>query len=357
MAIAALLVAAPFLLHAPQYLLASFQSMVFRSPWETPWAIMEGYFGYGQVAPLANRVDPASASFASYQSHLPWPAITAAFAMLYLLLWTRRFDATLGRNAVAFVGLTINIFLLYSKGYSPQFLAYLVPFVLLTLPPLRSVAYLSLLAAVNLMEYPVYGVLIPDAHWLLRDLVAVRTTILLLLSWEYLCALELLPALEKARRAAAGATLVAFVLWGAFALPGAGEAWLQSSLERSSNGPLVEYLLANAGRGSVVVFSDQKLFRELYPHLYQHTNLSLVDVSPDQRVASRAGAGPPEVPHSYDPSARLAEISVRYQEIFDVVRFGDRGGRQLQLLLGSQARLESMSVVKQYSVGRWSPKP
>ena len=82
-AASALAVAVPFLVTGPQYLIASFQSMFARSPWGTPWAVMEGYFSYGKVAPLPERVDPATATnWHAYVSHWPWPAITAVFAAI-----------------------------------------------------------------------------------------------------------------------------------------------------------------------------------------------------------------------------------------------------------------------------------
>ncbi len=348
------LVAAPFLLLAPQYLVASFRSVTARSPWETLWAVGEGYFGYGRVAPLQDRVDPSTASYMAYPSHLPWPAISLAFAALYLLLWSRRLDLQQPLKAVAFTGLTLNLFMFYSKGYSPQFLVYLVPFVLLVLPHLRAVGYLTVLSAINLLEYPVYMVLFRDQDWVMRDLVLMRAAILLILSWEYLAALELVPSLARARRLAASGTVLAFVAWGVVTLPGAGQQWIRYSQQHDPNAALVDYLATSAGPRSVVVFTDQGLYRALYPYLYQRTNLLLLDPTSDNRVASLSGAGRPAAPGGVDLPRRMEQLSWQYGEIFGVRQMNDSGGRRVELLLAARNRLVTNRRVNDLNVTRWS---
>ncbi|MHB0869922.1 MAG: glycosyltransferase 87 family protein [Chloroflexota bacterium] len=349
-------VAAPFLLAAPQYLRASFRSIFDRSPWETPWAIYEGYFGYGQVAPLQDRLDPYSAGYQAYQSHLPWMAISLAFAALYMLLWTRRFDARQGSTLVAFTGLSVNLFLLYSKGYSPQFLIYLVPFVLLVVPPLRAVGYLTLLSVINLIEYPVYLALFRDQDWVLRDLVAMRTAILLLLTWEYLVVLGFAPRLEPVRKLAAAAAVVVFLSWTALALPAAGEKWAESSLQHHPDATLIDYLVANAGSQAVIVFTDQGLYREFYPYLHQRTNLLLVDPVMDDRVASAAQPGPLASPEKADAAGQVEQISAQYREIFGVRQLDDPNGRRLEQLLAQWNRLVAGRRVNDLTVSRWSAR-
>lgn len=352
--LAILAVAAPFLLSAPQYLLASFRSMASRSPWETPWALAEEYFGYGQVAPLPDRVDPSTAELPAYPTDLPWPAITAGFALLYLLLWTRRFDPRRGASAVAFVGLTVNLFLLYSKGYSPQFLVYVVPFAILALPLFRAVGYLATLGAINLLEFPVYGTLFPDQHWMLRDLVILRTALLLLMSWDYLATLQVLPSLQRVRQLAASGAMLAFALWAALMLPAATQEWARTSLDRHPSAALVDYLLANAGSDAAVVFTEQWLYREMYPYLHEHTNLFLIDPVRKRSAGQGSVADGSGQSAEADLSDQLASLSSRYREIFQVRHLDDFEGRRLDLLLAYEARFQTFRWTKELSVSRWT---
>jgi hypothetical protein len=350
-------IAAPFMAMAPAYLIASFRSMMSRSPWETPWAIYEHYFGYGQVAPLLDRTDPATASFVAYPSHLPWPLISLVFGLIFVILWTRPFDPRRPLNAVAFTGLSVNLFLLYSRGYSPQFLLYVVPFALLALPAFRAVAYISILSAINLIEYPIYITLFRDQHWLLAELVLMRAAILLLLCWEYLAALELIPSLQAARRMAAVAAAVTFALWAVVSLPDAGQAWGQASLKQHPDAALVNYLRTNAGQDSVVVFTEQYLYRELYPYLYQSTHMVLLDPIGEQRVVSNSGVGSPAPDAGPDMVEQLARLSTQYRVIYGVRQMDDMNGNRLEQLLSFVGRLEAGSRVNDLSVSRWAVGP
>jgi hypothetical protein len=350
------LVAAPFLLLAPQYLIASFRSLVSRSPWETVWAISEGYFGYGWVAPLQERIDPSTASYTAYPSHLPWAIISTVFAALYLALWTRGSDLRQPAKAVAFAGLSLNLFMLYSKGYSPQFLVYLVPFALLVLPQWRAVGYLTVLSAINLLEYPTYMVLFRSQEWMMRDLVAGRAVILLGLCWEYLAALELLPSLALPRRLAASGAMVGFVAWGMVTLPGAGQQWVHYAQQHDPNAPLVNYLSANAGPSSAVILTDPGLYRALYPYLYRRTNLLLVDPAPAKRSASIPGADRRAASSGIDLPNRVQQISSEYEEVFDVRGHDDAGGKDIEQLLAAQRRLVNDLRVNDLSVTVWGAK-
>ncbi len=354
--LAAAAVAAPFLLLAPQYLAASFLSMTSRSPWETVWAIAEDYYGYGWVTPLQNRFDPSTATDTTYTSHLPWMAISLAFAAIYLLIWTRPLHLEQPFNVVAFSGLTLNIFMLYSKGYSPQFLLYLVPFALLVLPRWRAVTYITVLSCINLLEYPVYVVLFRDQNWIMRDLVFMRSLLLLILTWEYLTLLGLLPSLVMARRLAAYGTITAFLGWGLISIPAAGNEWVHSSQERDPNAAMIDYLAANAGPSAAVVFTDPGLYRALYPYLFQRTNLLLIDPAIDDRIASLSLAGRSVPSNRPDLATRLDQIASTYSEVFSLSLVSDQRWKQVGLLLATREVLIASRRVNDLSVNRWRAK-
>lgn len=87
-AAAALAIGLPFAALNATMLTASFHAMVSRSSWETIWALFEGYFSFGKVAPLADRFIPETAGWQSHAAQLPWIWIEAGFLLLYLLIWT-----------------------------------------------------------------------------------------------------------------------------------------------------------------------------------------------------------------------------------------------------------------------------
>ena len=113
---------------------------------------MEGYYGFGVVA--GNRLNPAETAFAVHPATLPWLAISLVFAIFYVLVWLQRADYRQPRKLVALTGFTLTLFLLYSKGFSPQFLVYLLPFIVLLFPNRRGVAYSLLLTVLNVLEQP-----------------------------------------------------------------------------------------------------------------------------------------------------------------------------------------------------------
>ena len=349
-------IAAPFAILSPAYLLASFQSMLSRSPWETVWAVYEGYYGFGQVAPLQERADPATAMNAVYQGNLPWGIVTLLFALLYLLLWTRRLDLQQPIRLIAFAGLTVNLFMLYSKGYSPQFLVYVIPFALLALPAPRAVAYLVALGGINLVEFPVYVVLLSDQTWVLRDLVLGRTAILILLSWEYLGILGLLPSRVRVGGAAAAAALATFALWLLVVLPGALQESFYSAERNDPNAPLIDYLGAQLGPSSTVLFSDPGLYRALYPFLRSRTPLELIDLSalkPSPDEEERMGM--PGGSHLSSPTERVDQTVSRYSRILLLRQVGDENGKRLEQLMGARAQCVSIHLTNDLVVTVWTP--
>lgn len=352
------LIAAPFLIQAPGYLVASFQSMLSRGAWETPWALAEGYYGYGWVAPLDQRMDPSTATRTTHDGFLPWPAITALFGALYLYVWTRRLDLRRATVAVALVGFTVNFFLLYNKGYSPQFLAYVVPFVILVLPPLRAVLYLATLTALTLLEYPVYGALFNDQHWLMRDLIILRTVLLLFITWEYLVALGLAPAIHRFRRVLATSLVMGVVVWLGVTVPALGQDWgVRVSLERHPHAPLLDYLLANADSHSVVVFTEPWLYRELYPHLRQHTEVILVDPPEAEESDSQDGSGRAGTSVEQGHLGSLDWLSLQHRDVYGVRHSKDSNGMRLEWLIDRYAHLQAARKFGDLTVMRWSTGP
>ena len=278
---------APFLIFGPEWVLASARSILGRSSWETIWAVAEGYYGFGQVA--GDRLNPAETNFAI---HGGWPSwiwwlITAAFAGIYAYIFTRPADYERPRNMVAFSGLTIAILMLYSKGYSPQFLVYLLPFILLLMPDGRGLTYMLVLTGLNILEQPVYFVLVPNASWLLIFIVVIRFLLTLALAIEF--ALILWPAearlspFAKARRhvpvGIGGFAALALIVLTPFTL----RAYTSEQLANSPVGTFTGFMESQLESGQSnapqprLLLSDQTIYRQIYPHLRTQFDLQLTD--------------------------------------------------------------------------------
>jgi hypothetical protein len=217
--ITVLAIALPFLLRSPSMLLATFQSAASRPPWETIWALLDDYYGPGGVAPLREHIDPATALLPGvHASTLPWPVIYGVEVVLYLIgLFAYRRGSP--RAIVAICGFAVTLFLLFSKGYSFQFIVYLLPFVVLLFPNGRGVVLALLLTASGFLDFPIFHKVLPDDKWVAWVSIGGRAVLEAGLAATYLAiALPNIPvrALRFAQRAAGpvlvGACLFAIAL-------------------------------------------------------------------------------------------------------------------------------------------------
>ncbi|GAB4448984.1 MAG: hypothetical protein Kow0031_31470 [Anaerolineae bacterium] len=283
--LAGIAIVAPFLYLGPQWLMASLRAMAGRSSWETVWAIAEGYYGFGVV--LGDRLNPAETAFAAHPGGLPWWVISLLFGALYLFIATRPADYQQPRNVVAFAGLTTVLLLVYNKGYSPQFLVYLLPFIVLLMPNGRGLVYALTLTMLNVLEQPIYFVMLPDAHWLLTLVVGVRLLVHLLLAVEFGLMLWPLASAKSAAGRAHAALPRVLGIGGAAALllltPFTFGAYAAGQAEASPTGALVSFMQSQAGPAADaaspprLLLSDQATYRQLYPHLADAFDLRLTD--------------------------------------------------------------------------------
>jgi uncharacterized membrane protein len=185
------LIFAPFLLANPAMTLASLINMTGRNAWLTVWALAEGYYGAGGVASLSQRFDPASALLGRSSDVASLLAL-AIFGLIFALFYWRFWIASRGKaplhplRVVAAAGFTLHMLLLYSRGYSPQFLMWIAPLIAILFPNRRGAIHLALLGIVNLVEYPLYLKYFPDQTALLVFVVFVRTALISLIAVQYL---------------------------------------------------------------------------------------------------------------------------------------------------------------------------
>jgi hypothetical protein len=81
---------------------------------------------------------------------------------------------------MAFLGLTWCLFLLWSPGWSTQWVFYLLPFILLALPEREALLFALTLVFINLLEWPV--LLSRGYNWGLWLTITIRTLLIVLLA-------------------------------------------------------------------------------------------------------------------------------------------------------------------------------
>ena len=145
----------PFLILSPDYTLASMRSQLSKSSWQTIWALLDGNFGTGNFGDLIDRLDPARAGvMIGHPPVIPAWIPLILFGALYLYLFTRPMRHT-DRALAAFFGVTWCVFLLWSKGWSPQWMFMLIPLILLVFPQREGVMGVLAFSLLNLLEWPV----------------------------------------------------------------------------------------------------------------------------------------------------------------------------------------------------------
>jgi hypothetical protein len=170
-------------LSSPHLTAASLRSQASKGSWETVWALLDGNFNTGNFGPEAERYDPSTASEPQGRPpRLPAWLSLAPFAILggWFFQRARIIDT---RGAAAFLGLAWSIFLLWSPGWSPQWVLYLMPLLLLALPDREGVLLALVLVFINLLEWPV--MLSRGLFWGLWLTIPLRTFLFLIMVVEF----------------------------------------------------------------------------------------------------------------------------------------------------------------------------
>jgi hypothetical protein len=125
-----------------------------KGSWESIWALVDGNLGTGNFGDVDHTLPAAEQNIVSREAVIPPWMTLLVIGGVGFYLWIR---ASLQEpdTVAAFTGLTIVLFFLWSPGYSPQWVLYLVPLVLLVLPFREAGLWSLTLILVNLLEWPV----------------------------------------------------------------------------------------------------------------------------------------------------------------------------------------------------------
>jgi hypothetical protein len=174
----------PFAITSPSFTLASLRSQASKSSWQTVWALIDGNYTTGLFGPVADHLDPARAGLHLHNpSRIPWFITVPLFALVYLYLFSRPMNIGDKGTLLSFTGMTLCLFFLWSKGWSPQWQVMLIPLILLVFPNGHGVLYCLVLGFVNFLEWPV--ILSRGFNRLLVVTVPLRTLLMFLLLLEF----------------------------------------------------------------------------------------------------------------------------------------------------------------------------
>ncbi len=283
----------PFVRANPALAFSSFRVQSIRPPWQSVWAILDGFYGYGLVPlDMRNLGGLSGLSGPLWETRLPWAWIGLAFIALYLWLYTRRYDWHSPRTPITFSAVSILLLFLYSKGWSPQFLLWVLVYIALFLPTLRGVVLAIALSLINFVEADVFLILLPDEHWLMAGTVLARSALLILLVVEFLGQIWPSP-----QRGAAMRRISAYVTWAViagsivaavFSLPRAAQAYQDRRLAEHPCAEAIAYLRAQPAWPTetdtdTIITQQSEVWRDLYPWLRTGYDIHVLDgYSPDQ---------------------------------------------------------------------------
>jgi hypothetical protein len=125
-----------------------------KASYETVWALIDGNTRTGNFGPLEDRLDPAKANaMLGNPARVPgWLRFGIAAAVgLFVFVRARRLD---NKGLVAFTTIALLIFFLQAQGWSPQWLAQIVPLLLLCFPSRNGIFAVLMLNLLVFAEYP-----------------------------------------------------------------------------------------------------------------------------------------------------------------------------------------------------------
>lgn len=271
------LLALPYYRLNPDLILSPFRFTAARLPWETVWALLVGNYDYGIIPQDMRNLNVPPLT--RMGSDLPWPWISAVFGLIFLALYTGRIDWQAPRDLVAFAGITVYLFFLISKGYSPQWLGWVLIFIPLLLPNLRGVIYAALLSLANIVEANFFFIMFPEEHWLLAATVLIRTFAILALTAEFV--LVLWPRLRTPRLArlqgwSVAALVIAILVGLVPAGARLGRVYFDSRLEQSPYRATISRLQGEAVTGGLLL-NSQTTYDWFYPYLRGRYHFYLLD--------------------------------------------------------------------------------
>ncbi len=192
----------PLLWYRPGWSTTFFRVSLERPPWETIWAIADQEFGFGYLGPIPDETMPirsteellalrtqsrfsTDVSFllpTSIRVKIIYAIATLAFLGIFLYSWQKAKSKADIQSWFGFAALIIVLFFIHTKGWSPQFITYVIPILLLAFPD--KIHLILLLILINFIEMPIWVFRWPENRWLLCSVVLSRTAVLAYFAYQ-----------------------------------------------------------------------------------------------------------------------------------------------------------------------------
>ena len=168
---------------SPDFTMASLLSQFSKGSWETVWALIDGNYRTGNFGPAELRLDVNLLSAGQGNpARVPIWLTLAVFAGVGFFGLLQSKNETPEAKVIS-LGWTFTLLFLWSSGWSPQWLLFLVPLMLLVFPKTMALMGSLVFILVNLLEWPV----ILSRGWFhyLPVTIVLRTLILLLVAFQF----------------------------------------------------------------------------------------------------------------------------------------------------------------------------
>jgi hypothetical protein len=275
------IISLPFLILGRTMFLATIENILARGSWLSLWALLDGYYDPGGVAAISDRLFyPASASWGhpARSPALWWAALALGGGFFLWRWWVARRIGT-PRAAIGVTALAVALILLLSKGFSEQFLVWLLPFVAILLPSVDGAVLATLLWLDSVvLEGYLYITLFPTVHALLWISVAIRTALLLWFAIE--AAFTLCPStavqLDRWRRWLVRPAVGLITLAALIALIETAPRLEAAMLDRTGDAPVAEALRLT-DPNAVIVFTQTTVLDRLAALAQPRTTVLLAE--------------------------------------------------------------------------------
>jgi hypothetical protein len=209
-------------------------------------------------------------------TRIPWLLVTTIFGLVYAWFYTRPLSWN-RRDSLAFVGFTLCLFMLWSKGYSPQWLGWPLFFIALLLPNIRGVTYAVILSIGNIVEANFYFIMFPEDRWLLASTVLVRTLLLVVLAAEFLWLIwEPSPRWQRLRAWGLAGLVVLLMVGSLISIGTLTNSYFDLRLQQSPYRATISRLLEEPVKGALLV-NSHRAFDWFYPYLRHDYHLFMLD--------------------------------------------------------------------------------
>jgi len=165
---------------SPNFTVASLQSQWNKGSWETIWALIDGNYRTGNFGPEVERLNVEMASAAGGNSAVIPSWIPLVILGVIGLICLAKIKPKTDLQIISMIGLTWCLFLLASPGWSPQWILYLIPLILLSYPERLAYIMSALIVLINLLEWPI--LLSRGLFWGLNFTIPLRTVVFVLMA-------------------------------------------------------------------------------------------------------------------------------------------------------------------------------